>query len=143
MIPSVWVDTSFLYAMFVETDQNHAAAQRVWREATVRRIPCLSSELVYGELGSLFAYRFGHRIAFSRMSLLLDSVLIKQVFADSRVQSGALKWWRRYQDQSFSMVDCVSFEFMRLLGLTHALSFDTDFSVAGFTTVREPDTLPC
>lgn len=142
MTPSVWVDTSFLYAMFVAADQNHDAAQAIWHEVVSRRLPCLSSNAVYADLGSLFAYRFDHRTAFSRMALLLDSVLIKQVFTDTRVQSGALKWWRTYQDQSFSLVDCISFELMRLLGLTYVLSFDTDFTIAGFTTVREADSLP-
>ncbi len=141
MIERVWVDTSFLYALFVESDQYHRSASDVWRICTDERLPLVSSNLVVAEFGTLLAYHCGHGIAYSRVSLLLDTAFIRFAYADRQAERGAVLWWKRFTDQRFSMVDCVSFEFMRLLGMNRALSYDTDFAVAGYTTVREASQL--
>ena len=137
MRPDIWADTSFLYALFVSRDGNHRTAQDLWRQVQECRLTCVTSNLVYAELGSLLAHRFGHDRTFGSMSLLLDSALIRVVYADSRVHVSALGWWRQFGDQKFSLVDCISFEFMRRLGMSHVLSFDSDFTVAGYTVVSD------
>ena len=137
MSPSFWADTSYLYAFFVEADANHGAAGQVWKRCVELRLRPVTSGLVFAELGTLLAYRFGHGIAHSRMALLCESELLLRVHADNRIESAAIGWWRHFADQKFSFADCVSFEFMRRLGIRRALSFDTDFAIAGFETVRE------
>ena len=43
----------------------------------------------------------------------------------------------QYHDQRFSYVDATSFVTMRHLGLREALTFDSDFVIAGFTLVGD------
>ena len=44
----------------------------------------------------------------------------------------ALTRYDRYQDKSWGLVDCLSFEVMREMGLSTALSFDHHFTQAGY-----------
>jgi predicted nucleic acid-binding protein len=132
-----WADTSFLYALFVEADANHRAAGQLWKHCVANRVRPVTSGLVTAELGTLLAYRFGHEIAYSRMAMLCESELLVRVHADDRLEAAAIRWWRRFSDQHFSFADCVSFEFMRQLGIRRAISFDLDFAIAGYETVRD------
>jgi hypothetical protein len=137
----VWIDTSFLYALFVQKDQNHAAAQPIWTTFLHKRITGVVSNLIVTELGTLLVYAFDHATALRQVRLVLDSALIKQVYIDARIESSALAWWKKYQDQKFSFTDCVSFEIMRRTGIRQALSYDCDFTIAGFELVRTPHAL--
>ena len=132
MKPLVWVDTSFLYALFVQCDKNHNKANRTWRHYVEQRLTFATSNLVISELGTLLAYRYGHKIALKQIVGIQDSSLLNKVYSDPNMDTGALDWWRKFSDQKFSFVDCVSFEFMRKLGIKKALAFDKDYIIAGF-----------
>jgi predicted nucleic acid-binding protein len=137
----VWIDTSFLYALFVSKDQHHAEAEAIWKTCIRKHIVSVTSNLLVSELGTLLAYHFDHATALKRVSMVLDSRIIKRVYVDESIESSALAWWKRFVDQSFSFPDCVSFELMRKTGIRQALSFDCDFAIAGFELVRTPHAL--
>lgn len=137
----VWVDTSFLYALFVKADKNNRQSKTMWEAIISKRIMCITSNLVTTELGTLFVYRFGHEIALQRMRLVHDSLLIKKVYSNSEIESRAMVWWKQYSDQKFSVTDCVSFEFMKLFGVNDILTFDIDFAIAGFRIVKNSNNL--
>jgi len=132
----VWIDTSFLYALFVQADKNHTLAQKIWETVIKRKITCITSNLVTSELGTIFAYRFGHEIALKRMKMIFDSSIIKRVSSSNDIESKALAWWEKYRDQKFSVTDCISFEYMKLFGIKKILTFDIDFTIAGFTIIN-------
>jgi predicted nucleic acid-binding protein len=137
----VWIDTSFLYALFVRSDQYHEKANLIWKTFLQKRITGVTSNLVVSELGTLLVYTFDHAIALRMVGLVLDSAIIKRIYVDSTVESAALAWWKKYADQSFSFPDCVSFELMKRTGIEQALSFDRDFEIAGFQLVRSQHVL--
>ncbi len=136
MTEFIWIDTSFLYALFARADINHTNAESIWKQILSKGITGVISNLILAELGTLLAYRFGHSTAASRIGMVLDSTIIRRVYVDSDIESGALAWWRTFGDQSFSFPDCVSFEIMRRTGMRRALSYDKDFGIAGFEQVR-------
>lgn len=45
-------------------------------------------------------------------------------------------WLGRFADQSFSLIDAVSFEVMRQEALSHAFAFDHHFETAGYGLLR-------
>jgi hypothetical protein len=137
----VWIDTSFLYALFVADDQNHSVAQNIWKTCTKKHITGVTSNLIVSELGTLLVYRFDAGIAISRIGMVLDSQIITKIYIDASMESSALAWWKKFSDQSFSFPDCISFELMRRTGIRQALSFDCDFAIAGFEMVRSPHVL--
>jgi uncharacterized protein len=87
------------------------------------------------ELGTLLAYRFNHALACRQLNLIFDSSLVRIVYADAACETSALQWWTRFADKKFSFTDCVSFEFIKRLGIKEALSFDRDFYLAGYQTL--------
>ncbi|MFH1759717.1 MAG: hypothetical protein ABIA63_01325, partial [bacterium] len=88
------------------------------------------------ELGTLLSYRFNHNIALKQVGLIHDSSILYKVYSDSLLERGALAWWKKYADQKFSYVDCVSFEFLKKLGIKDVLTFDKDFIIAGFSIAK-------
>jgi len=52
---------------------------------------------------------------------------------DQPVGDAALTWFRRYDDQDFSFVDCPSLAIMHERALSAALTADLHFATAGFT----------
>ncbi len=68
--------------------------------------------------------------------MVLDSAIVRRVYVDSEIETGALGWWKAFADQEFSFPDCVSFEIMRKTGIRQALSFDHHFDIAGYELMR-------
>ena len=48
------------------------------------------------------------------------------------LEDDAIRWLRRHDERSYSFVDAASFAVMRSLRIKEALTFDQDFTVAGF-----------
>ncbi len=48
------------------------------------------------------------------------------------VRDALTQWLERFSDQTFTLVDAVSFQLMKERGLSQAFAFDTHFQVAGF-----------
>lgn len=132
-----WIDTSFLYALFVKSDQNHSKAQSLWKPFTAKRCRGVTSNLIIAELGTLLAYHFGHATALKHITMLYESVTIQRVYVDEETASASLRWWRMSHDKKFSTTDCVSFEFLKRLGIKNILSFDHDFEISGFHLIRQ------
>jgi predicted nucleic acid-binding protein len=49
----------------------------------------------------------------------------------------ALEIYEKYDDKTWGLVDCMSFIVMGEHGLTDVLTFDADFSAAGFIVIRD------
>ncbi len=82
-------------------------------------------------------YLRGPRDARAVLLHLLDDPVHEWVEVPaSLVREAVVNWLARYPDQRFSIVDAVSFEVMRRMGLRHAFAFDRHFEVAGFEVLR-------
>lgn len=57
---------------------------------------------------------------------------IEIVHVDAALDAAAWHLWESRPDKAWSLVDCASFEVMRLRGLTDALTSDHHFEQAGF-----------
>ncbi len=53
-----------------------------------------------------------------------------------QMEAEALLWLRQHDEREYSLVDAISFAFMRAKGIEEALAFDGDFAAAGFTELR-------
>jgi predicted nucleic acid-binding protein len=131
----VWVDTSFLYALFAKSDANHVSANKTWNWYINDHKQFVTLNLIIAELGTLLLYRFGHKTALERIAMVQDSTVLRTVYSDSLIEFGVLQWWHKFNDQQFSYVDCASFECMRRLGIKKAMTFDRDYQIAGFEKI--------
>ena len=131
----IFIDSSFLIAAFIERDENHAAADAIYRKVTGRRI--VTTNHVRGETWTWLRSRSHH----ARAVAFLDSVErekspVEVIRTPEHLEGEALDWLRRHDERQYSFVDATSFAFMRARGIDEALAFDGDFAAAGFTELR-------
>ncbi|MEW6227059.1 MAG: PIN domain-containing protein [Bacillota bacterium] len=127
---SVYVDTSAFLAVLDADDTNHERAKAAWKELLVNRIPLICSSYVLVETWALVQSRLGMqalRSFYEDVFPLLKVEWVDQVF-HQRGAAALITANRR----NLSLVDCVSFEIMRHLGMRRVFAFDTHFREQGF-----------
>ena len=127
---TVFVDTSFLVALLDEDDPKYADAQRLWRRADAERLSVLTSNYVVLEACAVLQRRLGVPAMRKLVRQILEPVALEWVTTDDheRAVEALLVADRR----SLSLVDCVSLEVMRRLGIRECLAFDQHFAEQGF-----------
>lgn len=128
----VFLDTSYAVALLDGSDLYHASATHWAVTIAKQRIPLVTSEAIFLEIGNAFAKadRWPHArqlIEALRTSADTDVFgLSPELFA---------RGWDlrcRREDKSWGLVDCTSFEVMRDAKCKAALTTDRHFIQAGF-----------
>lgn len=81
--------------------------------------------------------RLGPRVAFRLSSHVQADAFVRRVRMSEEWQDEAEQLLAQYHDGRCSYVDATSFVTMRRLGIRDALTFDSDFIMAGFDLVSE------
>ncbi len=131
----VLVDSSALYALLDEDDDNHASA-RDWftTEAADPSLHLSTHAYVVVESAALVQRRLGPDAVRALLDGLVPSLSLLYVDRDlhEKATSAYLAGLSR---RGVSFVDRVSFETMRHLALDAAFAYDDDFKVEGFEVV--------
>lgn len=134
----VLADTSALLALSRSQDQHHARAVTIATRHLDAGGRYLGTTLVLGELYSHLLYLRGPAGARAALMHLLDDPVHEWVDVTAKLlREATTRWLLRFADQTFSLIDAVSFEIMRQEKLTHAFAFDRHFEVAGFELLSE------
>lgn len=131
----LFVDTGFLIALEVQDDQNHPAAQEIWKWVMENPMSLVSTTYVFDEVVTFFNSRGMHGRAVEVGDSLLESPSITLVQVDEALFAQAWNYFCRHKDKNFSFTDCVSFTLMKAQRIKKALAFDRHFSQAGFETI--------
>lgn len=123
----VFVDSSAWYALANEKDVNHSAAHQ-FLLANKRFI---TTNFIIDETITLTLIRVGHKQALSVGEQLWSGDLASLVWITQDDERTAWSLFKQYDDKVFSFTDCTSFAVMARLGLTHAFTFDADFTETG------------
>ena len=128
----IFVDTSFILALINERDQYHDQAQKLSfkfeQSFLVTTVPILL------EIGNALASGF-RKEANAVISLMRNSSRVELVELDAGIFQKALDIYEKFDDKAWGLVDCISFVAMKERGLTDVLTFDRDFTAAGFNLV--------
>ncbi len=132
----IFLDTGFLFALFVEGDAHHERVREVFERFRGRplRDVLLTTNHVLAETVTLLRKkghpdpRVRHGLAVSVGEQLLAGTLGQLHLATEDDERAALAYLARHQDQDYSFVDCVSFVVMECLGIREALAVDSDFT---------------
>lgn len=127
---SVFADTSAFFALLVDTDSTHATMKVAFDKLLDSRRPIWTTSFVIVETMALLQHRIGLAAAHEFDESVMPVVLVKWVDA-ALYRLAAERLWREDR-RDVSLVDCVSFEFMKAEGLTTAFAVDRHFSDAGF-----------
>ncbi|HZI39293.1 MAG TPA: PIN domain-containing protein [Acidimicrobiia bacterium] len=129
-----FVDTSALYALLDEDDDNHVAAAD-WLRGPGREPGevLVSHNYVVVETAALVHRRLGA----SAVRVLFDAFVpaLSIVFVDEELHGRAVAAYLAALRRRVSYVDWVSFQLIRDSSLDRAFAFDRDFVTAGFAVV--------
>ena len=130
---TVFIDTSAFYALLDADDRYHERARQAWVASVSEPIDLVCSNYIIVETTALVQHRLGIKAVRTFQEDVLPVVRIEWVDEPAH-QAGVtalLTAGQRY----LSLVDCVSFELMRRLGIRQAFAFDEHFSKQGFKLV--------
>ena len=127
---SVFADTSAFYALLVRTDEAHKAVRAAFASLLAEKRPLWTTSFVIVETMALLQHRIGLAAARDFDEEVLPVVQVRWVDEDL-YRFGTDRLWREDR-RHVSLVDSVSFEFMRLQGIDTALAVDPHFAEAGF-----------
>lgn len=127
---SVFIDTSAFYSHLVSTDASHARVTAAFSALARGGRPLWTTSFVIVETIALLQNRIGLAAARDFDEDVLPVVRVHWV-DDRLYRLGIDRLWRE-DSRQLSLVDCVSFEFMRTQGLQSALAVDPHFKRAGF-----------
>ena len=127
---SVFVYTSAFYTVLDADDLLHPAGKIAWVRLLEERGGLHTSSYVIVETLALLQRHIGVEGPRTFVADILPVVQV--VWVDEGMHRSAQHALLVASRRDLSLVDCVSFEAMRLLGLTTAFSFDQHFSEQGF-----------
>ena len=128
----VFVDSGPLIALADRGDAHHAGARRFFERAGARLLTRVG---VLAEAVTFVRYRFGHAPARRLGDHVRTGRALTLLPIELTDDLEGWRWFLRYRDQQFSLVDCWSFAVMTRLGIREVATFDHDFAIAGFTPV--------
>jgi uncharacterized protein len=128
----IFVDTSFVLALINERDQYHDQALRL--SLRFEKSFLVTTVAVLLEIGNALAGGF-RKEANALIFLLRNSTRVEVVELDTGLFENALEIYEKFDDKTWGLVDCISFVAMKERGLTNVLTFDRDFTEAGFDSI--------
>jgi uncharacterized protein len=127
----VMLDTVGLLAVWDGSDQWNVAADAAYKAITQRGRPVVTTPLILWECGNAAARRpFRQRVNVLRQKLIREGLLIEPM--PHEIEAAWVAYDRGDASQA-GIVDHVSFQVMRRLGITEAFTNDKHFQAAGFT----------
>ena len=132
---SIFVDTSALYAILDADDQNHERAKRLWVDLVTKKEHLVCHNYVLVETFALVQ----HRLGLEAVRTLQEDVLpiLHVEWIDEASHHAGITAVLIAARRRLSLVDCVSFEVMRQLGMKTAFAFDPHFAEQGFERIPE------
>jgi predicted nucleic acid-binding protein len=130
---TVFVDTSAFYALLDASDRHHQAAKQAWITLVREAADLACSNYVIVETTALLQNRLGMEAVRAFQEGILPVVRVEWV-DDITHRTGVTALLTAGRRQ-LSLVDCVSFDLMRRLGIHRALAFDEHFAEQGFEAI--------
>ena len=127
---SLFVDTSALFALLDGDEPRHPDVVSAWQSVTADERSLFTSNYVLVETFALIQRRLGIQAVHGFADAFVP--LLQPVWVDEELHAAAIASLFTAAQRHLSLVDCVSFELMRRLGLTDVLALDADFARQGF-----------
>lgn len=124
-----FLDTSAIYALADEGDENHEKAKELFELALAQGEQFFLHSYILIEASALLQRRLGLE---QTKKFLKEAAKFHVVWVDSFLHKRVEGYFFKHAARKLSLVDCTSFIVMRQQGITKALAFDDDFAKAGF-----------
>lgn len=131
---SVFIDTAFVVALINQNDVYHSQAVELSRQYENR--PMITTNIVLLEIGNALARNHKHE-AIQIIEAFRSSDDVTIVDLNKLDFEKAFEIYKRYDDKSWGLVDCISFVVMRNNNVTDVLTSDMHFGQAGFNVLMQ------
>ncbi len=127
---SVFVDTSAFYALLDRDDRFHQPAKTVWMDRLENDTSFVTHNYILVETHALVQSRSG----LDAIRRLVDELLgpVRPFWVDESLHRTAVEAHLSAQEEGISLVDRISFLFMRKRGIQTAFCLDADYRQHGF-----------
>lgn len=128
-----FIDTSAFLAVLDADDENHQKARRKWEDIINGEENLVCSSYVLVETLALIQNRFGMKALMAFQEDVIPMLTVEWVGENTHERgiTSVLVANRR----ELSLVDCISFDVMRCLGIKAVFTFDKHFKEQGFGCV--------
>lgn len=135
---TVFLDSSFLFALFHSRDENHENARSFGeyvrnRELSYRRL--VTNDYVLDEVATRLRHRVSYEHAINALSSVAQSDVYAVEFVDPDVFDDGYKRFVDYHDLSLSFTDCVVAAHADELAVNHVVTYDDDFDALDCTVI--------
>ena len=127
---TVFVDTSAFYAVMDKDDRNHKTAKAVWIKSLDESVNFLCHNYILVETLALLQHRIGMDCVSAFVRDILPVVRVEWV--NEEMHRAGISSLLAASRRKLSLVDCISFELIRRLGLYLVFAFDPHFQEQGF-----------
>ncbi len=132
MSNDIFLDTSYVIALYIQSDQYHETAVALSERLEHDRRKIVTTIPVIFEIGSAFASVRFRKKGGELLDTLSQDPLIETVPITDSFYAEAVALFNSRKDKNWSLTDCFSFVVMNERGLTEALTADIHFKQAGF-----------
>lgn len=134
VMTKIFVDTWFIVALINKRDQYHQKALQLAEQ--YKNHPLITTDAVFLEFGNALSSNYKNEAA-ELMEQFLASDEIDVIRLTPKLFDEALSLYKKHQDKSWGLVDCISFVVMKQNQITQALTFDKHFIQAGFQALMK------
>ncbi len=127
---NIFIDTSAFFALLDRDDDNQEAAKNIWARILSAGNTLVTSNYILVETLALLQNRLGITAVRAFQEDLFPILNVEFVNLETHRSGTSALLAAAIRD--LSLVDCVSFELMRTLGIKTAFAFDAHFKEAGF-----------
>lgn len=127
---SVFIDTSGFIAVLDKDNARHTEAAKTWMDILMSEEDLVTTNYVLVETCALVQNRLG----MAAVTVFQEDIVpvLRIEWIDKTVHHAATGIMLAALRKKLSLVDCVSFEIMRLYGITTAFTLDRHFIEQGF-----------
>lgn len=129
----IFVDTSGFFALLDRDDADHKKARKIWSDVLNPENTLITSNYVIVESFVLIQHRLGLEALRGFHEDMLPLINIEWI--DAEIHKSGVSALLAASRRKLSLVDCVSFETMRTLGIKTVFAFDPHFAEQGFKCI--------
>lgn len=129
----IFVDTSAFFALLDRDDANHKKAKEVWNKVLNPENVLITTNYILVESFALIQHRLGMDAVMGLQEDVLPIINIEWI--TSGVHRSGVSALLAASRRKLSLVDCISFEIMRNLGIKTIFTFDSHFEEQGFRCI--------
>ncbi|HYA12029.1 MAG TPA: PIN domain-containing protein [Thermodesulfovibrionales bacterium] len=129
----IFVDTSGFFALLDRDDADHKKARKIWSDVLNPENTLITSNYVIVESFVLIQHRLGLEALRGFHEDMLPLINIEWI--DAEIHKSGVSALLAASRRKLSLVDCVSFETIRTLGIKTVFAFDPHFAEQGFKCI--------